>query len=116
MSERRSELKAVNSVAEQIILPGREAGQLAAQWADNWNQINGRLVVMAQTGLRNSLNAAEQLRACQSPAELLDIQIKLARQAYDDYLDEARGLSELVVKLSSEALASAVASAPQLPR
>ncbi|HLO74896.1 MAG TPA: phasin family protein, partial [Magnetospirillum sp.] len=58
-------------------------------------------------------NAAEQLRQCQSPADLVDIQMKLARQAYDNYLDESRSLSELVVKLSSDALASAGIAASQ---
>ncbi len=112
MSERRSE-KAMNAAAEKLAASGREAGQLAANWADNWNQINGRLVTMAQIGLRNSMQAAEQLRACQTPAELVDTQMRLARQAYDDYLEEARSLSELVVKLSSETLAAAASSMPQ---
>ena len=112
MSERRSE-KAMSAAAEKLAASGREAGQLAANWADNWNQINGRLVTMAQIGLRNSMQAAEQLRACQTPAELVDTQMRLARQAYDDYLEEARSLSELVVKLSSETLAAAASSMPQ---
>lgn len=114
MSERRSELKAVNAAAEQAASDaGRDITQLTARWVENWNQINGRLVSFAQTGLRNSINAAEQLRQCQSPADLVDIQIKLARQTYDDYLDEARSLSELVVKMSSDALASTAAAAAQ---
>jgi hypothetical protein len=111
MSERRSDLKAVRSTEAAMSLGGREASQLAAQWVDNWNQINGQLVALAQSSLRNSLSAAEQLRQCQSPTELVDTQIKLARQAYDDYLDEARRLGELVVKLSSDAISSAASSA-----
>ncbi|MGE5478377.1 MAG: phasin family protein [Bacteroidales bacterium] len=107
MSERRSELKAVNNVAEQAAaLAAPEFGQLAAQWVENWSQINGRLVSFAQAGLRNSVDAADQLRQCQSPADLIDAQIKLVRRACDDYLDEARTLGDLVVKMSSEALSS----------
>lgn len=110
MSERRSELKAVNTAADPAAtLAGRDVGQMTALWVENWSQINTRLVSFAQAGLRNSVDAAEQLRQCQSPADLMDIQIKLARQAYDDYLDEARTLSELVVKLSSEALSGSAA-------
>lgn len=108
MSERRSELKAVASAEELAAkLPGgRDVAQFAAQWVDNWSQINSRLVSLAQASLRNSMSAAEQLRQCQSPTEVVDVQIKLARQAYDEYLDETRKLSELVVKLSSEAIGS----------
>lgn len=116
MSERRSELKAVNKAAEAAVgIAGQEVGQLAALWVENWNQINERLVSFAQAGLRNSVDAAEQLRQCQSPADLVDTQIKLARRAYDDYLDEARTLSELVVKMSSDALTNA-ANAARQPR
>lgn len=114
MSERRSELKAVSSAAEQAAKnAGRDVTQFAAHWVDGWNQINGRLVSLAQAGLRNSINAAEQLRQCQSPTELVDTQMKLARQAYDEYLDEARSLSELVVKLSSEAIGSVNGAQPR---
>ncbi|HTH16762.1 MAG TPA: phasin family protein [Magnetospirillum sp.] len=113
MSERRSELKAVTSAEQAAKLSGREVTQFAAQWVDNWNQINGRLVSLAQASLRNSINAAEQLRQCQSPTELMDIQIKLARQAYDEYLGEARSISELVVKLSSEAISSVSVAQPR---
>lgn len=116
MSERRSELKAVSNAAEQASgIAGRDVSLLAAQWMENWSQINGRLVSLAQAGLRNSIDAADQLRQCQSPADVMDTGIKLARRAYDDYLDEARTLSELVVKMSSEALSSTAAST-RLPR
>lgn len=113
MSERRSDLKAVSAAAEQAVnAAGRDVGQLTTQWVENWNQINGRLVSFAQASLRNSISAAEQLRQCQSPTDLMETQFKLAQQAYGDYLDESRSLSELMVKLSSDALASA-AAAPQ---
>lgn len=107
MSERRSELKAVAS-AETLAakLTGRDMADLTAQWMNNWSQINTHLVALAQLPLRNSVSAADQLRQCQSPTDLMDIQLKLARQAYDDYVDEARQLSDLVTKLSSNALSS----------
>jgi len=114
MSERRSELKAV-ATENLAKLPNRDVAELTAKWVDNWSQINSRLVSLAQASFRNSVSAAEQLRQCQSPSDVVDIQMKLARQAYDDYVDEARALSELVVKLSSEALSS-VNGAVGLPR
>jgi hypothetical protein len=106
MSERRSELKAV--AAEDLLkLPNADVAGLTAKWVDNWSQINSRLVSLAQAPFRNSVSAAEQLRQAQSPSDVVEIQIKLARQAYDNYVDEARALSELVVKLSSDAFSSA---------
>lgn len=107
MSERRSELKAVTSAEDLAAkLTGRDMADMTAQWMNNWSQINTRLMSMAQLPLRNSVSAADQLRQCQSPTDLMDIQLKLARQAYDEYVGEARQLSELVTKLSSDALGS----------
>lgn len=112
MSERRNELKAVTMAEEMAAkLPAREMAQLTARWVESWGQINSHLVAMAQSSLRNSAAAAEELRQCQSPSDMVDTQIRIARQAYDDYLDEARQLSELVVKLSSEAIGSAANAA-----
>lgn len=106
MSERRSGLKAVAELPE-IRLPAREMAQITARWVENWGQINTHLVAMAQSSLRNSAAAAEELRQCQSPSDMVDAQIRIARQTYDDYLDEARQLSELVVKLTAEVIGSA---------
>lgn len=105
MSERRSELKAVASAEDLAAkLSGGGMADLAAQWIGNWSQINTRLAALAQLPLRNSMAAADQMRQVQSPTDALDIQLKLARQAYDEYVDEARQLSDLVTKLSSDAL------------
>lgn len=111
MSERRNDLKAL-AAAEKIAAATaserngaqRYVAQITTHWIENWGRINDQLVAIAQSSLRNSAAAAEELRQCQSPAEVLDTQIRLTRQAYEDYLDEARELSELVVKLSSEAV------------
>lgn len=108
MSERRRELKAVAAEDLDAVPPTPDMARLTAQWVENWSEINGRLVSLAQASFRNSVAAAEQFRQAQSPADVIDIQIKLARQAYDDYVDEARQLSELVVKLSSKAVETAV--------
>jgi hypothetical protein len=105
MSERRSELKAVASAEDLAAkLTGRDMAELTAQWMNNWSQISTHLLSLAQISLRNSVTAADQLRQCQSPTDIMDIQLKLARKAYDDYADEARQLSELVVKMSSDAM------------
>jgi|AGTN01.3.fsa_nt_gi Phasin protein. len=114
MSERRNDLKAL-AAAEDLAarLPGRDVTQITARWVENWGRINDQLVAMAQSSLRNSAAAVEELRQCQSPAEVVDTQIRLARAAYEDYLDEARQLSDLMAKLSSEAILPAGNAAGQ---
>jgi phasin family protein len=110
MSERRSDLKAVPNgadIANKIF--DRDYTQVTAKVVDGWSQVNTRLLALAQSSWKRNLEAAETLRQAQSPKDLMDVQLKLARQTYDDYVDEARQLSELVVKLSSDALGSLVA-------
>ncbi|MGE5546144.1 MAG: phasin family protein [Solirubrobacterales bacterium] len=106
MSERRSELKAVASADEVAAnrLHERDFMQITARMMDGWSQVNSRLISLAQTSLRNNLSAAEELRQCQSPKDMVDCQLRLARQAYDEYMDEARQLGEIVTKLSTEAM------------
>jgi hypothetical protein len=105
MSERRSELKAVAQAAEAKANGSeRDLMQMTARMMDGWTQLNTRIMSYAQISMRNNLTAAEELRQCQSPQDAVELQMKLARQAYDDYMDEAKKLSDLVVKVSSEAL------------
>jgi hypothetical protein len=106
MSERRSELKAVAASDDGAGAKAadRDFMQFSAKVVDGWTQVNNQLIWLAQTSLRNNLAAAEELRQVQNPKDIVDIQMKLARQTYDDYIDEAKKLSELMVKVSSEAL------------
>jgi hypothetical protein len=105
MSERKTELKAVAAIDEAAAKTvDRDLIQFSAKVVDGWNQVNTRLMSLAQTSLRNNLAAADELRHCQSPKDVVDAQMKLARQAYDDYVDEAKKLSELVMKISTESL------------
>lgn len=105
MSERRSELKAV-AAAEELAsrLPDRDFVQMTARMLDGWTQVNSRLISLAQASLKSNLAAAEEMRQCQSPGEVLDAQMKLVRDACDQYMDEARKIGEIVTKMSTEAL------------
>lgn len=106
MSERRSELKAVPAAddANGAKLSERDFMQMTARMMDGWSQVNSRLVSLAQASFRNNLSAADELRQCQSPREIMDCQIKLARQTYDEYMDEARQIGDLVTKMSTDAM------------
>jgi len=104
MSERRSELKAVtggdgSTGPEQHDLMG-----MSAQIWEGLTQINNRMISLAQASWRHTQAAAEEMRQCQSPKEMLEIQLRLSRRALDDYMDESRKLSELLIKMSGDAM------------
>lgn len=106
MSERRSDLKAV-AAAEELAskMQDHDIVGMTARMMDGWTQVNGRLISLAQVSLRNNLAAAEQLRQCQSPSDVLDTQMKLAREAMDQYMDEAKTIGEILSKISTDAMA-----------
>ncbi len=104
MSERRSELKAIAAGEENA--DGSQGQDLAAMTAHVWDglaQVNTHLMSLAQSSWRHTQTAADELRQAQTPQEIVDVQLKVARQATDDYLDEARKIGELVAKLSTDA-------------
>jgi len=107
MSERRSELKAV-AAAEDLTskMPDRDFMQMSARMMDCWTQVNGRLVSLAQESLKSNLAAADEMRQCQSPGEMLEMQMKLVRDACDQYMAEARKIGEIVTKMSTDAMGS----------
>ncbi|MBI5163968.1 MAG: phasin family protein [Magnetospirillum sp.] len=106
MSERRTELKAVGggeNMAVAKMLNG-DMMQMTARMMDGWTQVNSRLISLAQSQWQVTQHAAEQLRQCQSPNEMMDLQMRLAREAMDGYVDEARKMSDLVVRMSTDAI------------
>lgn len=108
MSERRSELKAVASTEDMTAhkTSERDVMQMNTKMMDGWSQIQGRMMSLAQASLRNNMNAVEEMRQCQNPKEVIDLQMKLIRQNYDDAIDGARQISDIMTKMSTEALGS----------
>lgn len=78
--------------------------RLTSNVVATWSQVNSRLMSFAQASLQNNFAAAEELRQIQSPKELVEAQMRLARKAYDDYLDEAAKIGQIVQKMSAEAM------------
>ena len=72
--------------------------------AETWMQVGSHLMSMSQTMINQNLAAAEKMRHCQSMAEMYDMQLNLARQAYDGYIEEARKLGQIMGKMSSDAM------------
>lgn len=106
MSERRSELKAVASSEEVAAKASeRDLMQVTVRMMDGWSQVQGRLVSMAQVSFRNNMSAADELRQCQTPKEVLDCQMRLVRQNYDDTIDGARQIGDIMLRMSTDAMA-----------
>ncbi len=105
MSERRSELKAVAGGDDMAAKAAeRDITAVTAQLMDGWTQVNNRLISLAQAPWRHTQAVAEEMRQCQSAKDMIDVQMRLTRVAVDDYMDEAKKLGELVVKMSGEAM------------
>ena len=57
----------------------------------------------AEKTVEANVEAAQKLGAVKNPQEFLDLQAKLAKAAYDDFVAESAKLQDLSVKVSSEA-------------
>lgn len=81
-----------------------DLARMTAAMVNGWTELNGHLLSLAQTSLRNNLEAAEELRQCHSPQDLMDAQLRLARKNYEYYLDGARQIGSLMAQVSSDAV------------
>lgn len=75
----------------------------AQSFAVGWREVNASLIAFAQQSLERQWAAAEELRQVQGPKELLDLQLRMARRAYDDYIEEAGRIGQIWQKISTEA-------------
>ena len=78
--------------------------QITSNMVSTWSEVNSSLMSFAQASIQNNLAAAEELRQVQNPKDLLDTQMRIARRAYDDYLEEATKIGQIVQKLSAGAI------------
>jgi len=104
MSERRSDLKALAGAEDAANALSYDPVAVSTQVWNDLNQVNGLLVNFAQASWRNAQAAAEEIRRSQSVRDVFDIQIRVARQGVDDYVEEGRKLGELLLKISNDAL------------
>lgn len=77
---------------------------MTASMVDSFAAINAHWMTMAQASLRHNLHAADELRQCQSPGEVVETQMKLAQKAYEDYVEETKKFSEIVAKMQTDAI------------
>jgi hypothetical protein len=82
----------------------RDMLRATSAFIDGLTAVNSELVSYAQNSWRSSLAAAEEMRQCSNPREVLDLQLRHAKRSYEDYLEEARKVGELMTRLSTEAV------------
>jgi hypothetical protein len=82
----------------------RDVLRATTAFVDGVTAVNSELVSYAQNSWRNSLAIAEEMRQCSNPREVLDLQLRHAARSYEDYLDGARKVGELMTRLSTEAV------------
>jgi hypothetical protein len=107
MSERTR--KAATEQATVMDAPGGagaapDFGRAAGAFLNGWTSIGGQLLGLAQNSLQAGLEAAEELRQCRSPQDLLDAQIRHAQRACAAYMDGAREVSTLITRTSTETM------------
>ncbi len=76
--------------------------KLTSNMVSTWSEVNSRLISFAQASLQNNMEAAEELRQVQSPKDLMEVQMRIARKAYEDCLDEATKIGQIVQRLSAD--------------
>ncbi|MBW7850964.1 MAG: phasin family protein [Rhodospirillales bacterium] len=84
--------------------PAPDLMKMTTTLMNGWTELNTHLLSFAQTSIRNNLDAAQELRNCQSPQEVLDTQMRVARKTYEDYLEEARNIGNLMARMSNDAV------------
>ncbi|MBF0334682.1 MAG: phasin family protein [Alphaproteobacteria bacterium] len=107
MSDRTSKVTPIAASAADAggsNLPMPDFARLTSTMMNNMSAMNGRMMSFAQTSVQNGMEAAGEFRRCQTAQELMDAQMRFAQKAYTDYLDEAREMGAIIVRMSSEAV------------
>ena len=82
----------------------RDIMKATATMVDGLTAVSSEMVSFAQNSWRNSLATAEEMRRCQSARDLVELQLRHARQSYEDYLDQTRKIGEMMTRISFEAV------------
>ncbi len=79
-------------------------GKLASSMMSNWQAVNSHLINFAQVQFQSNLSAAQELRACTSPQDMMDFQMRLAQKNYESCMDEARQIGQMLAQMQAEAV------------
>ena len=114
MSERASKMNKATTILDGEIgtPPPPDFARMAMVMMNGWTAIGGQMITFSHSAWQASLTAAEELRQCQSPRDLVEIQMRLARGQYERCLDEVCEIGGLLARVSS---AAADAIAPTSP-
>jgi phasin family protein len=84
-----------------------ESNQRAfARWFQGMNALSQEIAQFTQSRLREDMAAWSTLASCNSPADALECQQRFAEKAIAGYVAEVTKLSQMMMSLASEGLAS----------
>jgi hypothetical protein len=108
MSDRRrgEGEKTGTSLPMMTEFPTPDFMQMTTNIVNVWSEVNDHLFNFAQQSMHNNISAVDDLRKVQSPKDLMDVQLRVARQVYDSCLDEAAKIGQMVQKFSTEAMSA----------
>jgi len=82
--------------AEAVLLSGNI-------FAKGFEIVGKEFAAYAEKTVEANIEAAQKLGTVKNPREFMDLQAKLAKAAYDDFVAESAKIQDLSVKVSSEA-------------
>ncbi len=70
--------------------------------AEGWAEVNGAVWSYGQSAMRNGVEAVEEMRHCQTLADIVAAQMQCARRNYEEGLEQAQHISRLLARISAE--------------
>lgn len=106
MSERRSEMKAItmNPDLSGFNLDNKGMMRATQSMMEGWSVLNGHILACTQNAVKRQMAMAEEIRQCQTPKEAFELQMRVARQAFEDYVEDSRTIGQMIGKISTDAM------------
>lgn len=106
MSERMSKMNRAATMldSETGTATPPDLARMAVVMMNGWTAIGGQMITFTQSSWQAGMTAAEELRQCQSPRDMVDLQLRFTRGHYERCLDEVREMGGLLARVSSEAV------------
>ena len=105
MSERRTDLKSLSTIEDLPFGQPNHIWQVTEKLLEGWTEVNGRVAKYAQENMKSNLHNIDLLRQSKTPQEFFENQNKLAKDYFDEVMVQSRELSELIIKITKDAVA-----------
>lgn len=106
MSERVSKMNKATTILDSEIGAATppDLARMTVVMMNGWTAIGGQMITFTQSSWQAGMTAAEEMRQCQSPRDMVDLQMRFARGYYERCLDEVREIGGLLARVSSDAV------------